>query len=1118
MSALKPTSCIGRFSRQAAVVFAMLWCNPGLSFSQITNATILGTTRDTSGAVIPGVEIVVKNLATSLESHAISGSDGNFSLPNLPAAHYSITYSRAGFRSSVVPDVELLVAQHAQMDAQLEIGSVNESVTVNSLSPIIETSSSEVGQVINTVTIEHVPLNGRSFWQLTSLTPGVTYTPGGQGTRTGGSSIRASAVAVNINGGPPNQTGWYLDGAFITEMQGGGTLIQPDVDALQEFKLQSGSLPAEYGRTANAVNVSIKSGSNGFHGSAFEFLRNTVLDARNYFYVPPVGSSITRPALRRNQYGGTLGGPIWRNKTFFFVDFEKTDLLQGVDFSNVVPTAAQHGGDFSSLLTLSTPIIIKDPKTGLPFPQNRIPDSRISQQGRFFAPYMPLPNQLRGTTSYNTVSNQLVQHVRRGDLRVDHQLGQSDHLFGRYSINDNSESDPNQFTTLATFPLTSRGQSATATLIHSWNTNWASELRASYYRSIFVFGGTLQGTNFNDQAGVQGFNDTTSVYGFPYILLSGYASYNGSPSDQRPKSNQHRNLQFALNTTWSRGSHSVKFGAEINHERASFYNGSTAVGQFNFSGNYSGNSFADMLLGYPDTVTRDYYKILNGNYGYFSSSFIEDSFRLRSNLTLNYGLRVERNTFYDGINGQKSSFNPATGKLIIPSSVTPTAQALTPSLLNLFSDRIVFTNDLHLPTSIQPAEWDVVPRFGFAYQPAANTVVRGAYGIYQLFTDLGTINNEVATVPFIAAATVSNDRPPLAPTRIWADYFQGQPNVTANTSGAQCSFGFAAKTCSTPNVQAGEISSQNQYVQQWTAAVQRQFGSAVSLDVTYIGTKTTHLQKLPSINDPSPGPGAIQTRRPYPQWGVLLYNTFSGYANYNALQAKVETRAWHDLTLLGSYAYSKCLDNATGVTAAYQANSYAVCDYDFPHAFVGSFNYALPFGHNKAFLNGRGIANALAGGWQAAGILTLRNGAPFTPSLSTDIANTGVSAQRPQALHKPSIVGTSGCWFYVKSNVGCATAAPSETPAFAAPAQYTYGNAGRNILRSQALNQFDMTLLKHISFTEARYVELRVESFNLFNHPTFAAPTTTIDTGSGGQISATLNSARILQLGAKIVF
>lgn len=1088
------------------------------SLGQVTNATVVGTTKDSSDAVLPGAQIVLKNLATGIVFHAVSADDGAFVIPDVPPGHYSITYTHEGFKASVIRDIELLVAQRAVFDAKLEVGEVTSSITVNETSSLIESSSSDVVQVVNTVTIEHAPLNGRSFWQLTSLTPGVTYTPGGQGTHTGGSSIRSSAVAVNINGGPANQTGWSLDGAWITEMQSGGTLIQPDVDALQEFNVQSAGLPPEYGRTANLVNVSIKSGSNQFHGSAFEFFRNTVLDARNYFYLPPAGSTQTRPLLRRNQYGGTLGGPIVKNRTFFFTDIEKTDLASGTDFSNVVPAPEQHNGDFSALLSLPTPIKLRDPATGQAFPNNQI-QNYISPQGAFFARYMPPPNQLRGNTYYNTVSAKLLQHIIRADAKVDHQINDNNHIFGRYSIINNGEQDPNPFTTLGSFSLYSRGQSATAAAIHNWGSNWITEARMSYYRSVFIFGGILQGTNIDHEAGIQGFDNTTSVYGFPQITLSGYAGYNGSPSDQRPKSNQHRNFQYALDTTWSHGKHNAKVGGDLLHERASFYNGSRAVGVFNFTGVYSGNAFADMLLGYPDSVTRDYYKELNGDVGYYFDLFAQDSYRATDKLTLNYGFRVERNTFYEGINGQKSAFDATTGKLIIPSNILPNAQPLTPTLVPLFSDRIVYTGALQLPNSIQPAEWDVVPRFGFAYAATRNTVLRGGYGIYQLFTDLGTINNEVATVPFVAAVTISNDRAPAKPTRTWGDYFLGQPNVAPNPKpGSACAFGFVANTCATPDMTANEVKSKNQYVQQWTTGVQHQFGNAVSLDVTYIGTKTTHLQKVPSINDPLPGPGAIQSRRPYPQWGVITYNTFSGYANYNALQAKLETRQFEGLTLLGSYTYSRCLDSATGFTAAYQPHAYAVCDYDFPQDFTGSFNYALPFGPGQRWSVGNHVGNGIFGNFQLAGVVTARNGAPFTPTISTDRANTGVGGQWPNRVGNPKVIGSPSCWFYVSANTSCAAIAPRQQVAFVMPAQYTYGNGGRNVLRAGNLVELDLTLLKQIKFLESRTLELRFEGFNVLNHPSFAAPTTTINTGSGGQVSSTINSSRILQASAKLFF
>ena len=668
------------------VVMALLLavCSAVAVRAQTTSATVVGTLTDSSGARIAGGTVTLKDLATGIVRSATTDANGEYVIPDLIAAHYSVTFSMTGFRPFVMSNIELLVAQRATLDATLQVGEATQVVTVDTVAPMVDTTVSEVGQVVNTTTIEHVPLNGRSFWQLTNQVPGVTYTPGGQNTNTGGSTIRSSVVAVNVNGGPPDQTGWMLDGAFITEMQDGGTMIQPDIDALQEFKVEGAMLPAEFGLTANMVNVTTKSGTNHFHGTAFEFLRNSALDARGFFYVQPLGSNQTKEPLRRNQYGYTLGGPIVRNKLFFFTDYERTGLLQGLDFSNVVPATSERTGNFSDLLTLAKPEIIKDPLTGEPFPGNIIPAARLTANppGVFFSQYMPLPNQLRGTTSYNTVAPSMTQALQRGDGRVDYQINAKNQIFGRYSINDNQETDPNQFTTLGKQPLESRGQNATATLTHIWSPSWLSEARMSYYRSIFHFNGILQGTNFNQLAGVQGFDDTTSIFGFPEIELTNYATFLGSPSNQLPKSNQHRNLQFSLSSTYSHGSHSIKFGGDLYHERAGFINGSNSTGVFDFTGIYSGNAFADFLLGIPDNITRDYFKQLNGDFGYFMNLYVQDAYRVTPRLTLNLGFRLERNTFYQGINGGKSAFDPATEKVVVPSNLNPNAQLLTPQLLH----------------------------------------------------------------------------------------------------------------------------------------------------------------------------------------------------------------------------------------------------------------------------------------------------------------------------------------------------------------------------------------------------------------------------------------------------
>lgn len=1094
--------------------------------AQISTATLVGTVKDSTGAVIAGARVEAKNIATGVVRSTTTDSAGEYSIPNLPAARYNVTVTMPGFKTFTANDVELQVAQRLLLDARLELGAISQEVTVSAVTPLIDTASSSVGQVVDTAAVEHMPLNGRSFWQLTQLTPGATYTPGGQGTRTGGRSIRSSAVNVTINGTAPTWTGWALDGSFITEMQTGGTLIQPNVDAIQEFRVEGSNMPAEYGHTPNVVNATLKSGSNEFHGTLFEFLRNDKFDARNFFYIPPPGSMQSKDPLRRNQYGGTIGGPLVKDHTFFFADFERTNVREGQDFNNVVPTQAMRQGDFSALLAQSRPVQIVDPLTRTPFPGNIIPSNRISPQAQFFLKYLPLPNQVIGGVSRALLTNNLALDQNRGDVRIDQQAGASTQLMGRYSINDNTEQDPNPFPTLGAFDLHSRSQNAMIGATHTFSPRWIADARIAYYRSIFLFGATLPGTNFNSLAGVKGFDDLTSQYSFPRITMTNYATFTGSPSDQRPKSNRIRNWQGAANLSYASGRHSAKIGADYMHQTAGFFNGSRSVGIFNFQGAYTGNSFGDFLTGYPDSVTRDYFKELNGDYATFWSFYAQDNFRATQNLTLNLGLRVELNPFYSGIRGQKSAFDLVTGKLIIPSSIDPAVQPLTATMLQIFRDRFNYTSELGLPDSIHGTDVNWGPRAGIAWRPFGRTdwVVRTAYGIFYVFPDSNTINNTVATVPFIATQTVFNDRPPATPTRTWADFFLGQPVVSANPNpGAPCSFGMVLLSCSQPDVDSGAIHFSSTYLQQWNISIQHQLSASTSFDIAYVGNKTTHGNQNLSRNDPLPGPGQIQARRPYPQWGALTYPVFEENGNYNALQAKFEARDFHGLTMLASYAFSKCIDYTTNESGSPTISLWryyrAVCDMDMPHTFAGSFDYQLPVGRGKAFDPGNRVLNEVIGGWAVSGILTLRSGLPFTPAISGDVANTGVGGQRPDVIGTPLIVGDPTCWFYMSANSACTALAPGAKDAFAAPpAQLRYGTGGRNILRSDGLKQLDFTVMKLFPIRESKSLEFRSEFFNVTNHPTFAAPGTTINSSSGAQVGSTLNAARIVQLALKFRF
>ena len=1090
------------------------------SFAQVNNATLLGTVKDASGGAVPTATVTVKNLATGQERTVNTDAAGNYTLPNLQVGHYRVLVAAPGFKTTTIRDIELQVAQMATANAVLEVGQTDQSITVSAELPMMNTVSSTVSQVVDTKAVESMPLNGRSFWQLTQLTPGAAYTPGGQNIPVNGVSIRASAVNVNINGLPPVWTGWALDGANITESQLGGTAIQPNVDALQEFRVQGANMSAEYGHTPTIVNATLKSGGNRFTGDVYWFVRNNYFDARNFFFLPPPGINQANEPLHRNQAGGTLGGPIVRDRTFFFIDFESTQLSQAQDFNNVVPSLAQRGGDFSANKAIT------DPLTGKPFPGNIIPASRISPQAAFFLPYMPAPDFVSSGTYRAIVANPLTQQLNKGDVKIDHQLTSKDHLMGRYSISDNQEADPNPYPAIGSFPLQSRGQDALAALTHIFNPRWINETRVSYYRSYFNFAGALQGQDINGKAGVQGFAGIPNP-GFPQLSISGYSTFTGSPSDSRPKQNRIRSWQYSDSVTYATGKHNVKFGYELTHNTNTFISGSTSMGTFAFVGTYTGDGFADFLLGYPDNVQRSYFRNLWGSNANFQSLYVQDDYRVLPNLTLNLGFRWEINPFYTAVQGQTSGYDWQTGKLILPSNFSLTAQPQTAFLYPLFQDRIELTNTLGLPSSIRPTDYkDFGPRIGLAWRPTSSDklVVRSGFGIFYAFPDDNSINNTENVVPFNGTQTVTNNRPPAAPQLTFGNFFQGQPIVAPNPApGSVCSFGFAANSCSTPNIVSAPVHLRNTYSQQWNFSVQRQLASGLTLDIAYIGNRANRVQQTITRNDPTPGPGAIQSRRPYLQWGTINSGEWGGNQHYHGFQMKLQSREWHGASFLTAYTYSKCIDNGTGeagtITALWVATNKAACDIDIRHNAAFSYNYALPLGRDRAFLNGiPRWADAVIGGWNAAGVTTLHSGLPFTPTITTDVANTGVGGQRPQVVGTPDVIGSPSCWFYISVNPACVALAPSATNAFATPAQYTYGNGGRNILRADGLVQFDFTLMKRFRITETKAFELRGEAFNLFNSPTFSAPSVSTNVSSGAQIGSTLNTARTLELAVKVFF
>jgi hypothetical protein len=1074
---------------------------PYCAFGQSTNATLSGVVLDAQGAVVPNVDVVAVEIGTGQSHETKSANNGEYTVTDLPIGDYKITATAAGFKGLVIPLITLHVDQAASLDLKLEVGAVSEHIVVTTTLPLLNTESSSVGQVVENQSIESQPLNGRSFWQLVALVPGASYTPGGEGTITGGGSLRASVVNVQIDGTGFIWNGWLLDGADITEYEQGGTNVQPNVDALAEFKVFSANMPAEYGHTPNVVSVTMKSGTNAFHGTAYEFIRNDIIDAHNYF------ATTSKNILKRNQFGGTIGGPIKRDKVFFFADIEASRQSQGITFADIVPSLAMRSGNFSGDSTK-----IKDPLTGQQFPNNIIPTNRISPQASFFLNYLPTPAQANFSSAQGL-------DIIKSDMKVDAALTNADHLMGRYSIADNQETDPNQFPDLKFQSLHSRAQNLAFSETHTFGAHWLNEARAGYYRDYFLFSAILAGTDYLSEAGITGYQLTQVTPSFPYITMSGYSAFNGSGSGNFPKSNRIRTWQYADTVSYTNGKNEVRFGAQMWVQRHSFYNGQGQEGEFTFTTQYTGDAFGDFLLGYPAQTYRSYPLTLYGNKGIEWAGFAQDNYHATPNLTFNVGLRWEYNPFFDGIDGQTSAFDFSNGKVIVPMRngqiLDTSAQPETPQLIPLFSDRTIGTDSLGLPTSVRKAGavGQFIPRVGFAWRPNGSdrVVVRAAYGLFPIFLDTNMTLQWAHVPPFLIQQTIIN--PTGTPQFTWANPFQGQALVAANPHpGTVCAgTSLVLNSCVMPAISTAPQTFNHTYMEQYNFATQWQLLKDMSLDVAYVGNHTVHGQLI-SIpeNLPTPGPGAVQARRPFNQWGQVGLSNSIGIAHYNALQTALEKRLSNGVYALVSYTFSKCLDNGSSESAppdiSLLKQNYGVCNYDITNNLTLSSIYQLPFGKGRKFLSGASwpVESAL-GGWELAGIFMDRTGLPFTPVIGSDVANTGTSGEWPNRIGSGNLANPTALkWF--------------DPTAFTIPAQYTYGNSRRDILRADGLVDLDMTIKKNFNFTESKILEVRFESFNVANHPTFAAPGATIGTSSAGKVTSTLNSNRIFQAAAKFFF
>ncbi len=1068
------------FNQRLFLYFAAVIISGTTAFSQ--TASITGVITDPKGGSVPEAAVTVRNVDTGVENAAPTNSEGYYTFPQLNPGNYELTVRKAGFRAATRPAFKLDIGQIARVDLKLTIGNVEQSVTVNAEAPILSSQKATVEQVIGSQKIVDLPLNGRDFTQLATLVPGAISR---------GLNSSEQSDSMSINGARNSKTEFMLDGASVSNQYFDVASIEPSVDAIQEFSVQSNSLAAEYGKGTSIINIVLKSGTNQPHGAMFEFLRNQLLDARNFFNATSV-----RPTVKRNQFGFTLGGPIviphlysGKDKTFIFGDYEGTRARNGVTNNNLVPTAAQQQGNFSSL---STPIYDPLAATKTAFPGNIIPANRLSPQATFFLPFYPMPNTAAGLFNYVPSSQNTVDKF---DIRADHYFSHADSLTGTYSFNQVLNYAPGAFPANGAVLQGVRRQAAALGETHSFGPATLNELRVNYVRTRESNSAQGQGTNYTVQSGIGGFDQQSAAFpGFPGLSISGYLGFNGNAFV--PIIFRDNTSEISDSVTWIRGAHTFKAGGLFRYYDTATVNAAYSRGQFNFTGTYSGNSFADFLLGYPFQAERDFPRNEFGIAPMRNEHvFFQDDWKITRTLTLNLGLRYELNNPPTVLHNQMASTDPVLQQIVVASTsdgkINYNGQQIGPFLYPLFAQYIVPSSKVGLGPSLRYTDWNnFAPRGGLAWRLGNDFVVRTGYGIfYGLIQGNRSESTGIVNPPFLADE-LSNFNTTPVPTKTLANIFAP---VQQGLNLVPLSFFQIDPHMADPRIQ------------EWNFTVQKSVKGILSLEAGWVGSKGSKIEFSRPINIPDPGPGVIQNRRLWPVFASGTYVENSGYSTYNALQVKAQIRSWHGFSLLSSYALAKSLDNLSsdvqGFSSQDPRNNNAekgLSDYDIEQRWVTSFNYALPFAKNRSDFLGR-----VARGWEVGSIVTAQSGLPFTPGISTDPANTG-NSKRPNRIASGVLSDQSiNAWFNVA--------------AFAVPAQYTYGNSGRNILFGPGFVNWDALAMRNFQIKERLRLQFRGEFFNFTNTPAFNNPVTNIQASNAGHITSA-GAPRDIQLGLKLLF
>jgi hypothetical protein len=1044
-------------------------------------ASIVGYIVDSSGASMARVKVHLTEQDTGFTYEALTDSAGAFLFPELPVGNYRLAAETQGFRQYEQKDIRIQVGERKAVKIEMQVGQASEFVTVNAAPPLVNTVSGELSTVVDQQKMQDLPLNGRDPLQLMTLVAGVAPIAGGSQKQ----AFTYASTFVSSSGGRPNAVNFVLEGGSNNDHFTDVAQPFPNPDALAEFQFKTNNFTAEYGNAqGGVVDAVIRSGTNQFHGSAFEFVRNYDMNATNFF------TPGRTDGLKRNQFGFTFGGPVilprynGHDKTFFFASFQDTKIRQTPATSTTFsPTQAERNGDFSGL---GTPII--DPSTGLQFPGNQIPVSRFS------APAVGLLNYLPAPPAGATVL-QYVKPVKTDEFqwigKLDHSFSDHEKLSASLLFTDQNNLPSLQANNLYTASV------AISIVVPTANLNLASTLRPnlinvahiSFSRYDSLYRGAASPTNFNN-LGVQQPNlDPVSLGN---TTVSNYFSVCNCYFPERVVQNP---LQFRDDLSWIKGRHELKFGAEYIWRETNVYSTFNNQGAFTFGGQFSKNNLTDFFLGLPSSYSLQnaFYEARRQNVFAF---YLQDNYRVSRRLTVNLGLRYEPFLApYDRYNNEGVVFTPGHKSQRFPNAPVGMIFPGDPGV-----------NGEGVPNGLS----HFTPRIGFAFDPLGNgkMSIRGGYGVFYESQDENVDDGTSQTQPFIEAITIT-------PPKSFAQPFAGQPPFDTTLAGS-------SRFVFTPPISlfgSFPLDYRVGYVQQWNLSVERQLPAAMLFRVAYAGSKGTHLSL---INEKNPGlysPGAttanINQRRVYgAQFGAIREIDSSGLASYNSLQLTVEKQWRGNFSLLANYSWQKALDDisymaGSGNTPVFNPFnnrlSWAPSDYSVPQRFVTSALWSLP-----RLIHSARLVRETLGGWQLNGIVTVASGLPFTVTSGADNSLSSLGLDHADQVlpdASPSGGRTKSDRLHQWFN----------TAAFRTNAIGTFGNTGRNILRGPGLGNVDASLLKYFSITEKTRLQFRAEAFNLFNRANFNNPTANVSSPTNGQILSA-GPARVLQLALKVQF